>query len=120
MQKKDYPAALAEFDKARTFSHGNSEAIAMIGYASALAGDPGKARAVLEEMKSLSGQRYIPPHNIAVVYLGLGEIDEAFAWLEKAHQDHDVRLSFLKVDPKWNSLRSDQRFVTLLKRLGLD
>ncbi len=120
VQKEQYGEALAEFEKARTFSHGNSETISMIGYAAALAGDPDKARSVLTELQALSAQRYVPPHNIAVVYLGLGERDEALAWLEKAYQDHDVRLSFLKVDPKWELLRSDPRFVRLLKRLGLD
>ena len=120
MERKGFPEALAEFEKARTFSHGNSETIAMIGYLAALTGDAAKARATLAELKSLAAQHYIPPHNIAVVYLGLGEHDEALAWLEKAYQDHDVRLSFLKVDPKWNPLRSDARFAMLLKRIGLE
>ncbi len=118
-ERKEFSKARAEFEKARNFSHGNSETIAMIGYVAALSGDSDKARAVLAELRTLVEQRYIPPHNIAVVYLGLGERNEALDWLEKAYQDHDVRLSFLKVDPKWNPLRSDARFATLLKRLGL-
>ena len=91
----------------------------MFAYVLALAGDAAKARAVLDEMKSLSAQRYIPPYNIAAVYLGLNERNEAFAWLEKAYVDHDVRLSFLKVDPKWDPVRSDPRFASILKRIGL-
>ncbi len=119
LQEGKYPEALAEFGKAREFSRGNSEAISMIGYVWTLAGNAGKARGVLEELKSLSAQHYTPPHSVAVVYLGLGERDETFAWLEKAYEDHDVRLQFLKVDPKWDSLRSDPRFTALLKRIGL-
>ncbi len=90
----------------------------MTGYVWALAGDAAKARAVLEELKSLSTEHYIPPHSVAVVYLGLGARDEAFAWLEKAYEDHDVRLQFLKVDPKWDSFRSDPRFVAFIRRIG--
>lgn len=92
----------------------------MVGYVAALAGETGKARESLAALQALESQRYIPPHNIAVVYLGLGQRDEALAQLEKAYQDHDVRLSFLKVDPKWKPLRNDPWFITLLGRLGLN
>ena len=119
LQKGKYPEALAEFSKAREFSRGNSETISMTGYVWARAGDAVKARGVLDELKSLSAQRYIPPSNIATVYLGLGEQDEAIAWLEKAYEERDVRLSFLKIDPKWDSFRSDPRFVAILERVGL-
>jgi TolB-like protein/Flp pilus assembly protein TadD len=119
LQKANYSEAVGEFTKARELSHGNSEAISMTGYTWAKAGESAKAQAVLDEFKSLSTQRYIPPFNIAVVYLGLDKRDEAFAWLDKAYEDHDVRLSFLRVDPKWNPFRSDPRFVNVLKRIGL-
>jgi TolB-like protein/Flp pilus assembly protein TadD len=119
LAKKKYSDAIAEFSKARELSGGNSLAIGMIGYGWALAGDLAKARAVLTELKSLSGQRYIPPSNVAVLCFALGEKDEAFIWLEKAYQDHDVRLSRMKVDPEWDSMRSDPRFVAILKRIGL-
>ncbi len=114
-----YPEALAEFSMAREFSRGNAEAISMIGYAWARAGDAVKARGVLDELKSLSAQRYIPASNIATVYLALGEEDEAVAWLEKAYEERDVHLGFLKIAPKWDSFRSDPRFVAILKRVGL-
>ena len=119
LAKKKYSDAIAEFSKARELSGGSSLAIGMIGYGWALAGDLAKARAVLTELKSLSGQRYIPPSNVAVLCFALGEKDEAFIWLEKAYQDHDVRLSRMKVDPEWDSMRSDPRFVAILKRIGL-
>ena len=119
MGKGDYPAAMAEFKKARDFSGKNSEAVSMLGYTAALAGDRAQAEAVLEEVKARP-ERYFPPHNMAVFYLGLGRMDECFTWLEKAYEDHDVRLSFLRVDPKWDAARSDPRFVSLVKRIGLD
>ncbi len=82
-------------------------------------GDKAKARAVLEELKTLSNQHYIPPYNIALVYHGLGQQSEALALLEKACEERDVRITLLKVDPRWDSLRSNPRFVAILKRIGL-
>jgi TolB-like protein/tetratricopeptide (TPR) repeat protein len=111
--------AIAEFSKAKEFSRGNSQAISMIGCAWARAGEAVKARGVLEEMKALSAERYIPSSNIAALFLAVGERDEAIARLEKAFEERDVRLSFLKIDPKWDSFRSDPRFAAMLQRAGL-
>ena len=119
IQQGKYAEAIAELEKAKELSHGNSEAIASIGYVAALAGDASKARAVLGELKTLSRQRYIPLHNIALVYNGLGEQSEALFWLEKAYDERDVLVALLQVDPKWDSLRSNPRFVAILKRIGL-
>jgi TolB-like protein/Tfp pilus assembly protein PilF len=119
LEKRNYPEAIAEFTKARDFSRGNAQAMSMIGYVSAVAGDEAKARAILDELKSRSAQQYVPPYNIAVVYLALAERDEAFAWLEKATEEHDVWVSFLKIDPKWDPYRSDPRFAAILERIGL-
>jgi TolB-like protein/Flp pilus assembly protein TadD len=119
LQQRKYPEAIAEFSKAKELSHGNSEAIASIGYTAALAGDKAKARAVLEELKAVSDQHYVPPVNIALVYDGLGDQNEALSWLEKACEERDVRLTLLKVDPRWDSFRSNPRFAAILKRIGL-
>ena len=119
IQQRKYPEAIAEFGKARQLSHGNSEAIGSIGYVDALMGDKAKARAVLEELKTLSNQHYIPPYNIALVYHGIGRQSEALALLEKACEERDVRITLLKVDPRWDSLRSNPRFAAILKRIGL-
>ena len=119
IEKKRYPEAIAEFSQAVKLSGGNSEPLALNGYASVLSGDVAKGRAVLKELKSLESERYVPPSNIALLSYVLGEKDEAFSWLEKAYQDRDIRLCRLKVDSKWDSMRSEPRFVEILKRLGL-
>jgi TolB-like protein/Tfp pilus assembly protein PilF len=118
-QTQKYPEAIAEFTKARQLSGGNSESIGSIGYVEALVGDKEKARVILEELKALSSQRYIPPSNVGLVYNGLGERDEAFSCLEKACDQRDPRVTLLKVDPRWDSLRENPRFVAILKRIGL-
>jgi TolB-like protein/Flp pilus assembly protein TadD/class 3 adenylate cyclase len=118
-QQHKYPEAIEEFGKAREFSHGNSEAIGSIGYAAALMGDQARAQAVLGELKTSSNQHYIPPVNVALVYAGLGDREQALSLLERACEERDVRLPLLKVDPRWDSLRSDPRFGAILKRIGL-
>src|SRR5207237_10556859 len=119
IEKKMYPEAMSEFSQAVKLSGGNSEPQALNGYASVLSGDAAKGRAVLKELKSLESQRYVPPSNIALLSYVLGEKDEAFRWLEKAYQDRDIRLCRVKVDSKWDSMRSEPRLMTLLKRFGL-
>ena len=89
-QQRNYPEAVEELGKARELSHGNSEAIASIGYDAALAGDKLKARAVLDELKALSNEHYVPPVNVALVLSALGEKEEALASLEKGCAERDV------------------------------
>jgi DNA-binding winged helix-turn-helix (wHTH) protein/Tfp pilus assembly protein PilF len=118
IQRMQFDQAIAALTKARDFSGANSETVSLIGYAHARAGNRAAAQAVLEEMQGDS-QRYVPPHSIAVVHHGLGEKEETFRWLEKAYEERDIRLTFLKADPKWDSIRNERRFAELVWRVGL-
>jgi TolB-like protein/Flp pilus assembly protein TadD len=118
-QQRKYPEAIAEFAKAKELSRGNSQAIGSIGYVAGLTGDKTTAQAVLDELHTRSAQGYIPPCNVALVYSGLGNQDEALRQLEKAVDERDVQLNFLKVDPRWDLFRSNPRFTAILKRIGL-
>jgi hypothetical protein len=73
---------------------------------------------VLEQLKNAG--HYIPPVNIALVYNALGRRDEALRALNQACEERDVRLSLLKVEPRWDSCRADPRFLAILKRIGLN
>ena len=75
----------------------------------------------LEHHRRNSGadRDYIPPGYLAWGYAMAGDKERAFAWLEKAYQQHDPSLANLKVDPGFDSLRSDPRYLDLLKRVGL-
>ncbi|MET0625432.1 MAG: tetratricopeptide repeat protein [Pyrinomonadaceae bacterium] len=119
IHKKMYGQALTELEKAREHSRGNTHTIALAGYVMALSGERERARGVLEELRRLSRERYVPPSNMAIVHHGLGEREEALTWLEKAFEERDVLLTFVAVDRKWDALRSDQRFVNLLERMNL-
>jgi DNA-binding winged helix-turn-helix (wHTH) protein/Tfp pilus assembly protein PilF len=113
----NYREAIAVLTKAREFCGANSETVSLISYAHAMTGDRASAQAVLHELQSR--QTYVPPYNVALAYHGLGDRDQALQWLEQAYQDRDVRLTWLRVESKWDSLRSDPRFVDLQKRVGL-
>ena len=119
VQQGRYAEAAAELATARQTSQGNSLTVSVNGYAAALAGDAAGARAAIEELRSAATRHYIPPQTVALVYAGLGQRDEAFAWLDKAFEEHDVHLSYLKADPQWAPLRADPRFAALLRRIGL-
>jgi len=76
---------------------------------------------VLNELQVLSTQRYVPPYNIAMVYNGLGEHEQTLTWLERAQQKRDVLLSaFITVDPTWDRLRANPRFVGILQGMNLE
>jgi hypothetical protein len=73
---------------------------------------------ILDELETLAKQSDLSPYQLAVVYVGLGEKDRAFELLEKAKVERSTLLTYLKMDPRFDSLRSDPRFQDLLTRHG--
>jgi serine/threonine protein kinase/Flp pilus assembly protein TadD len=118
-EKGMHAEAIAELQKAASLSRGATLMKAQLGHAYAVAGRRAEAENSLSELKALAGQRYVSPYDIALIYVGLGDKEQAFAWLEKAYQERARRLWALKVNPSWDSLRSDSRFADLLRRIGL-
>ena len=86
----------------------------------AVMGRRGVAQKMLAELEALAKRRYVPPYFFALVYTGLGDRDRAFTYLNKAYDEYNDYLIYLKVEPLFDSLRSDPRFKDLLQRLGLD
>jgi TolB-like protein/DNA-binding winged helix-turn-helix (wHTH) protein/Flp pilus assembly protein TadD len=111
--------ALEAFQKAKDFSGGMSEPISLSGYTYAVSGRRQDAEGALRELKAISERKYVPPHYLALVYHGLGNETEALTWLERAYQERDVHMVFLGVDPKWDALRRDPRFLSIVKRMKL-
>jgi hypothetical protein len=74
---------------------------------------------VIAELLETAGHRYVSPYDVATVYAGLGDREQALAWLERAFEDRSGWLAWwLKVDPKFDTLRADPRFQNLLRRIG--
>ena len=89
-----------------------------LGYIYGLSGKTDEARIILNEILNRQEELVLSIH-IALRYLGLGEIDRAFEYMEKAYTTRDMNLLFLKVAPEYDSIRTDSRFITLLKKLDL-
>lgn len=116
-QRGKYAEAISVSDNAPL--RGNTELSSSIGHVYAVSGKKAEAQAMLNELKQLSVHQYVPADTIALIYAGLGEKDQAFTWLEKAYEDHAFKMCWLKVEPRWDSLRSDPRFQELVRKVGL-
>ena len=93
---------------------------AMLGHAYAKAGRRSDAEKELQILKAASQTRYVAPSDFAIIYIGLGDKEQAFAWLEKGYQDRSEHMLYLKAEPLVDPLRDDPRFWSLLKRVGLE
>jgi adenylate cyclase len=79
-----------------------------------------EARRILDNLKSFAATRYFPAEEIAVIYIALGENDQAFEWLDRAFQEHSGSLHSIAMRPSFLKLHSDPRFPVILKRIGVD
>lgn len=119
VQQGRYKEAIAEIDRAVALSGSQTRVIATLGHAYAVAGKKNEAHQVLDQLLKRSNDNYVSPYYIALVYTGLGEKDQAFEWLEKAYDDRESYFNLFKVEPVFDTLRPDPRYVNLLHRLGL-
>jgi Flp pilus assembly protein TadD len=89
-------------------------------YALARSGKRDEARNELQRLLDLHRVKNVSAYNIALIYNSLDEKDNAFVWLEKAYANHDPKMTLLKVEPKWNNLRSEPKFLELIAKMKLD
>lgn len=120
LHKGDFSQAIREFQKARELSEDDLRLFSALGYAYAQAGKHLEATEVLKKLLELSKERYVSPFDFAIVYTGLGKIDLAFEYLEKALKARDPRIIWLKVDPKMNLLKNSPKFKEILIASGLE
>lgn len=118
LQQGKIENAITALNKAVTVSNGVSAFDSYLGFAYALAGERAKAKEVLANLGEIAKRKYVPAYNFAMIYLGLDDLDKTFEWLEKAYEERSGFLPFLKVEPMFDSARSDSRFVDLLKNIG--
>jgi len=119
IQKKMYEEAISELKKALELSY-SDWAFTSLGCAYGISGNRGAAEKVLEELNRESKKRYVSIYFRALIWASLGKRDEAFARLEKAYENHEYRLIWLKVEPMLDSFRLDPKFIALLKKVGFD
>jgi eukaryotic-like serine/threonine-protein kinase len=118
-QKGMFEEAITAFQNGSRLSGGDPRMAGALGHAYAASGRKNRALTVLSELEQLSKQRYVAPFEIATIYIGLGEKERTFEWLEKAYVDHSPWLIWLNVDPRFDGIRADSRYQDLRRRMGL-
>jgi TolB-like protein/Flp pilus assembly protein TadD len=112
--------AIPVLEKALSVSDGSPGVMGVLIRAYAHGGRRSDALRILEELKKLSHTGYVPAGAFVNAYLGLGDNEQAFAWMDRACQEQSNILQFLKVHPFFDPVRSDPRFKDLLHRVGVD
>jgi TolB-like protein/DNA-binding winged helix-turn-helix (wHTH) protein/Tfp pilus assembly protein PilF len=111
--------AIPLLERAAALADRSSGFIDVLGAAYARAGRRSDALRILAELKRRKQHGYVAAASFVIVYLGLGENEQAFAWLEEAYKERSNMLQFVKVHPLFDPLRGDPRFADLLHRVGL-
>ena len=112
--------ALLAFQKSVTLSNESPWTVGYLGMAYALAGQKDEANAVLERLNELSKEKYVSSFWKAIIYNELNETGKTFEYLEKAYEERESNLAFLKTWQFFTNLNTDPRFLELLKKIGLE
>jgi tetratricopeptide (TPR) repeat protein len=113
-----YEEAIACFRRVSEQTAAQQNTTASLAHACARGGRMKEAQAALEHLIVESRERYVAPYLLAVVYAGLGAVDETLTWLERAFEEHDVWMIWVKQDPRFDEVRGTPRFRRLLQRLN--
>jgi len=116
-EQAQYQDAISEAQRARGSEPYPIQILGHVGNTYARAGRVAESRECLRELKE-TREGGVGAYEVALIHAGLGEKDQAFEWLDKAYEEHDKGLVYLKVDPPLDPLRSDPRFEDLLRRMN--
>lgn len=117
LEKRKFSEAIAALQKAALLSSRSARCLSSLGYGYGVTGQLDLARETLAELEGLSKRGYVASSDFAIVHAGLGEHDQAIAWLERAFEERDSHLPHLNVDPRLKTLRRDPRFEPLQSRV---
>jgi len=118
IQQERFPEAISELRTAVELSGDSLLMKAILGHAYGRAGDRKAAEKIIAELTETS-TGYISAYNVALIYAGLGDRENALSWLARAVEQHDLFLAWMNVEPMFDSVRADPRFADLVKRIGL-
>jgi tetratricopeptide (TPR) repeat protein len=113
-----YEQAIATFDQAAALASGSNWLKGIRGWTLGLAGRTEEAQQVLRELQKTAAEEKVDPLVFAYVYCGLNDHDHAIEWLRKAYKERSHEMIFLRM-ANWDNLRSDPRFIALMKDVGL-
>jgi len=115
-----FDEAIAAHRRAVELSGGTAAMLGWLGLSLGLGGKKAEARALLERLQEMSAQAYVPPTSLAWTYLGLGEIDSTFEWLDRAVDARDQLMMPIKSYAFFDPIRNDPRFLSLLRKMKLE
>jgi serine/threonine-protein kinase len=118
-QRDQFAEACAAFEKGVVLSR-SPRLIGALGHSYALWGRRDQALRYVGELAALAERRYVSAFDTALIYMGLRDKDRAFQWLDKALAQRCYEMVWLKADPRWEVLRADPRFSSLLNAIGLE
>jgi hypothetical protein len=95
------------------------EMAAELGCAFAYAGNKTEAGKIIQQLHERSAREYVNPYVVATIYVALGDKNQTFEWLNKAIPEHTSYLAFMRMEPKFDPIRSDPRFADFMRRIGL-
>jgi tetratricopeptide (TPR) repeat protein len=113
-----YSSAVAAFENAVELSRRHPTYLAELGHGLAVAGRRADALNVLDELRDMSSRRYVGARGVAEIHIGLGNLDEAFRWLETAFQQRNGWLIHIRENPRYDGLRGDPRYLDLVRRMN--
>ncbi len=120
IQKGMLREGTAALEKACELSGNNPLMSGLLGYSHALQKHEARAHELLEELQAASASRYVPSVAILLIYLGLGDVEHSFQWLDKAYEERSTLLVWAKVDPKLDRLRADPRLHDFLRKMNFE
>lgn len=118
-QKSQFDEAMDSFENAKASAGPIPVVLGSLAHAHALCGATADAARLVDSLKQMSTERYIPPIDVAVGYAGLGEKKQVLEWLDKAYADRTPRLTSVRLDPRFDELRAEARFGALMNKMGL-
>ena len=119
LQKKSYEDAIREAQKAIATSDSGLEYVATLAYVRGMAGQNAEAEGILKHLLGLSKVQFVSPSLIGVVYIAVGDKEQALLWLNRAIDSYDPAMEYINEDPMFDPLRGDPRFAALVKKVGL-
>jgi hypothetical protein len=114
-----YDDAIEVMKRVESLAAENAYTLGWFGIAYGMAGRKDKVLEILDRLDELAKERYVSPIHYANVFFGLGEIEKMFEYLDKAWVERSPMMVLLKASPWVDPMRSDPRFKSLLKKIGL-
>ena len=118
LQKGMFSEAIAELRQAVQLSNSSTMSVAVLAHAHAAAGHREEALRLLGDLQARAREKYVPSYWIALVHTGLGDLDKAIEWMNKAYAERSAWLAWSNVEPRFDVLRGDPRFRELLRKVG--